>query len=76
MEENQLLLKDLLKNFKEQNLWAYDFNTKNIYFDKLDDIVNEYNNTYHKRIRMKSIDVKDNTYVDSNKEADDKNSKL
>ena len=71
-----MLLKDLLKSFKKQNLWAYDFNTKNIYFDKLDDIVNEYNNTYHKKIRMKSIDVKYNTYVDSNKEADDKNSKL
>ena len=34
---------------------------KNVYIDKLDDIVNEYNNTYNRAIKMKSIDVKDNT---------------
>ena len=37
--------------------------SKNVYMDKLDDIVNEYNNTY-RTIKMKSIDVKDNTYID------------
>ena len=31
--------------------------------DKLDDIKNEYNKTYHKRIKMKPIEVKDNTYI-------------
>ena len=35
--------------------------SKNIYIDKLDDIVDEYNNTYHTTIKMKPIDVKDNT---------------
>ena len=39
--------------------------SKNVYMDKLDDIVNEYNNTYHRKIKMKPIDVKDNTYIDS-----------
>ena len=39
--------------------------SKNVYIDKLDDIVNEYNNTYHRRIKMKPVDVKDNTYIDS-----------
>ena len=39
--------------------------SKNVYIDKLDDIVNEYNNTYHRAIKMKPIDVKDNTYIDS-----------
>ena len=39
--------------------------SKNVYIDKLDDIVNEYNNTYHRKIKMKPIDVKDNTYIDS-----------
>ena len=33
-----------------------------MYIDKLDDIVNEYNNIYHRTIKMKPIDVKDNTY--------------
>ena len=37
--------------------------SKNVYMDKLDDIVNEYNNTY-RTIKMKSVDVKDNTYID------------
>ena len=32
--------------------------SKNVYIDKLDDIVNEYNNTYHKTIKVKPIDVK------------------
>ena len=34
----------------------------NLYIDKLDDIVDEYNNTYHTTIKMKPVDVKDNTY--------------
>ena len=40
---------------------------KNVYIDKLDDIVDEYNNTYHRTIKMKPIDVKDNTYIDLEK---------
>ena len=39
--------------------------SKNVYIDKLDDIVNEYNNTYHRTITMKPVDVKDNTCIDS-----------
>ena len=39
--------------------------SKNVYIDKLDDIVNEYNNTYHRTIKMKPVDVKDNTHIDS-----------
>ena len=38
--------------------------SKNVYIDKLDDIVGEYNNTYHRIIKMKPVDVKDNTYID------------
>ena len=43
--------------------------SKNVYIDKLDDIVNEYSNTYHRTIKMKPIDVKDNTYISIDKEA-------
>ena len=32
--------------------------SKNVYIDKLDDIVSEYNNTYHRTIKMKPVDVK------------------
>ena len=41
--------------------------SKNMYIDKLDDIVKEYNNTYHTSIKMKPVDVKDNTYIDFKK---------
>ena len=46
--------------------------SKNVYIDKLDDIVSEYNNTYHRTIKMKSIDVRDNTYINIDKEVNDK----
>ena len=36
--------------------------SKDVYIDKLDDIINKYNNTYHKTIKMKPVDVKSNTY--------------
>ena len=45
--------------------------SKNVCIDKLDDIVNEYGNTY-RTIKTKPIDVKDNTYIDSSKEVNDK----
>ena len=50
--------------------------SKNVYIDKLDDIVNEYNNTYHTTIKMKPIDVKGNTYINTNKETNDKDPKF
>ena len=50
--------------------------SKNVYIDKLDDIANEYKNTYHRAIKMKPVDVKDNTYIDSNKEINGKDAKL
>ena len=44
---------------------------KNIYIDKLDDI-SEYNNPYHRTIKMKPVNVKYNTYIDFKKEVNDK----
>ena len=40
--------------------------SKNVYVDKLDDIVNEYNNTYHRKIKMKPADVKPGNYTEYN----------
>ena len=39
--------------------------SKNMHIDKLDDIVNENNNTYQRTIKIKPVDVEDNTYIDS-----------
>ena len=49
---------------------------KNVSINKLGNIVNEYNNTYHITIKMKPVDVKDNTYIDSIKEVNDKDFKF
>ena len=50
--------------------------SKSVYIDKLDDIVKKYNNTYHATIKMKPVDVKDNTYIDVKKEINDKDPKF
>ena len=46
--------------------------SKNVYIDKLDDIVDEYNNTHHRTIKIKPIDAKGNTYINIGKEVNDK----
>ena len=50
--------------------------SKNVYINKLDDIVDEYNNTYHTTIKMKPTDAKDNTYINTDKETNDKDPKF
>ena len=47
-----------------------------MYIDKLDDIVNEGNNTYHRTIKVKPVDVKDNAYINFSKEVNDKDPKF
>ena len=49
--------------------------SKNLFIDKVDNIVNKYNNTYHSAIKMKSVDVKSSTYINSSQKINDKNSK-
>ena len=46
-----------------------------MYIDKLDDILNKYNNTYIE-IKMKHVDVKSSTYNDPRKIINDKSPKL
>ena len=50
--------------------------SKNVYIDKLDGIVNKYNNTSHSTIKMKPVDVKSCAYIDTSKETDDKDPKF
>ena len=47
-----------------------------MHIDKLDNIVNEYNNTYHRTIKMRPIEVRDNTYINSIKEVNYRDSKF
>ena len=46
--------------------------SKNVYFDVLNDIDDEYNNTYHKTIKMKPIDVKSDSFAEYNEESNEK----
>ena len=46
-------------------------NSKNVYFDVLD-VVGEYDNTYHKTIKMKPLDVKSDSFAEYNEESNEK----
>ena len=50
--------------------------SKNVYIDKLDDLVHKYNNKKHRTIKLKPTDVKDNTYIDFGKEVNDNDPKF
>ena len=50
--------------------------SKNVYFDVLDDIVNKYSNTIHRTIKMKPIDVTDDSFAEYNEESNKKNPKF
>ena len=46
--------------------------SKNVYIDVLDDIVDEYHNSYHRTIKMKPVDVKSGIYIEYDVEHNDK----
>ena len=50
--------------------------SKNMYINKLDGIVNRYNNIYHSAIKVKPADVKSSTYIDSSKEIEKESPKF
>ena len=50
--------------------------SKDVFIDKLDDIVNKYNNTYPSTITMKPNDLKSNKYIDSIKGINNKDPKF
>ena len=50
--------------------------SKNVYIDVLNDIVNKYNNTIHRAIKMKPIDVTDNSFVEYNEDSNKRNPKF
>ena len=50
--------------------------SKNVYIDMLNDIVNKYNNTVHRTINMKPIDVTGDSYVEYNEDFNEKGPKF
>ena len=75
--EGKLVITERLIRTLKNKIYKYMTSIlKNVYIDKLDDIVKEYNNTYHASIEIKPVDVKDNTCIDFKKESNDKNPKF
>ena len=66
----------LIKTLKIKIYKYMDSVSKNVYIDKLDDIVNKYNNTYHITIKKNPVDVKWNIYINSSKEINSKDPML
>ena len=64
---NKVVVEGFIKTLKTKTYKYMTAISKNVYIDKVDDIVNEYNNTYHRTIKTKSVDVKYNTYIDFEK---------
>ena len=50
--------------------------SKDVHFDVLDDIIDKYNNTYHRTIKMKPIDVEDDSFAEYNEESNEKDPKF
>ena len=74
-EGKSVIAERFIRTLKNK-IYKYMTISKNMYTDKLDDIVDKYNNTHHKAIKMKPADVKDNTYIYFEKEVNDKDPKF
>ena len=72
-ERKSIVAERFIRTLKNK---MYDFNIKSAYIDKLDDIVNKYNNTYHRTIKMKPVYVKSRKYINYSKEISDKDPKF
>ena len=75
-EEESVVAERFIRTLKNKIYKYITSVSKKVYIDKLDDIVGEYNNTYHRTIKVKPVDVKDNTYIDFKKEVNDKDPKF
>ena len=62
-----------LKNKLFKNMTAV---SKNVYFNVLDDIVNKYNNTVHRTIKMELIDLASDCYAECNEDSNEKDPKF
>ena len=75
-EGKSVVAERFIRNLKNEIYKYMTSRLENMHIDKLDNIVNEYDNTYRRTIKMKPIDVKDNTYINIDKEVNDKKSQF
>ena len=75
-EGKSVVAKRLFRTIKNKIYKYMSSISRNVYIDKLDDILDEYNKTYHRTIKIKPIPVKDNMYIDLGKEVNDNDPKF
>ena len=75
-EEKSVVAERVIRTLKTKIYKYMTSVSQNVYIDKLDDRVSEYNNTYHITIKMNPLDVNDNSYIDFKKEVNDKDPKF
>ena len=75
-EGKSVVAERFIRNLKSKIYKYMTSISKNVYIDKLNDIVNKYNNTDHSKIKIKPVDVKSNIYIDSGKKINNKNPKF
>ena len=75
-EGKSVIAERFMKTLKHKVYKYMTSNSRNVYFDVLDDIVDEYNNTYHRTIKMKPIDVKNDSLAECNEESNEKDPKF
>ena len=75
-EGKSVVAEIFIRNLKNKLFKHMTAVSKNVYFDVLDDIVNKYNNTVHKTIKMKPIDVTSDSYAECNEDSNEKDLKF
>ena len=68
-EEKSVVAERFIRTLNNKILKRMTAVSKNVYFDVLDDIVNKYNNTVHRTIKMKPIDVTSDSYAEYNEDS-------
>ena len=75
-KEKSVVPKSFIRTLKDSIYKHMTSISKNMYINKLSDIVNKYNNTCHSTIKVKSTDVKSSTYIHFGIESNDKHPKF
>ena len=75
-EETSVVTERFIRKLKNTIYKYMNAISKNVYIDKLDDKFHKYNNRYHSAIKMELVDVKLSTYIDWNKEINNKDPKF
>ena len=75
-EGKSVVAETFIKTLKDRIFKHMTAISKNVYFDLSDDFVNKYNNTVHRTIKMKPINVTDDSFVEYNEESNKKDPKL